>query len=939
MFRTKLIFFLCLSFSSLAQINPSVLADIQFSQLPQNLHFFAQNTTGKATVPIAGRNLSGKYTAIRSILYKNGQISENKLITIKKDEAFALSHLIQAELSNYHLKVYLKTNTDSLLAAEANKMLCGDVFVVYGQSNAAAPNYGAKLGNEFCRSFGGNNPLVDDLKPYNPADTLFGYADDERMNPGTWMSQLMTKLVEKHKTPILAINGAVYGAGISTLTNKENGLMTPYDKLFYRVKKAGFQKQVKAIFYRQGETDVQLDETSLAWKDHFKKLHGHLQQDFGATPIYLAQLDISVFSAQEAGFLRDFQRQAERLLPNVHSYTLSGSENFDGLHYSPKGHIDHAAELEPIISKELYNTINNSSEIYSPRLQKAYYKDASKKTIIVLFDEEQNLSFSKEIYFYSAPQNTALLKTMASNFLVNNAILGKIDRVSAQNNELHLDLNNTQNISTITYLPSSFNLSDTYYFPGPFLKNSLGMRAFTFYKQPIGAAMGPLQQFAASNTSKRGQVILQWKPLEEATNYQIFRKNPGQTEYKPIAIATSPNAATYIDSSLVEGHKYLYKIRAHNATAASNVLFAEVTVSDFSQPTGLLVKAEDAQNQSISWQDNAIDESEYILEISTKEDFANATKISLVANSSSYQNTGLEASKKYYYRLRAWRNTAGLYTAYSTIASATTCPLAPANLVLNIFENTYQLRWVDRSPDEIAFVINATPAGAGSTVSWATAPDALTANLLGLKDGSQYSIQVFAKNAEGCSSAPALTQLLTPLTAPLQLAALGTAIDKIQLTWTDPSQAEEIVEVYEIQDDKEVQIAELPANTTSYTVANLLPGSTHQYRIRNKNQAAGTSGFTSITKANTLLITAAEPLKGQIFNVFPNPFKNQISIKVAQILPNAQCTIFSITGKQLLQIPLKNTTTTVDIGHLVGQKYVVIIENGQQKTSLMLLKN
>src|SRR6476620_11678736 len=85
-------------------------------------------------------------------------------------------------------------------------------------------------------------------------------------------------------------------------------------------------------------------------------------------------------------------------------------------------------------------------------------------------------------------------------------------------------------------------------------------------------------------------------------------------------------------------------------------------------PTNLAAVAASSSQVNLSWSDNSSDETGFKLQRST-----NGTSFSLVAtlgaNATTYANSGLAGSTKYYYRLRAYNSAGG--SKFSNVVNVT----------------------------------------------------------------------------------------------------------------------------------------------------------------------------------------------------------------------------------------------------------------------------
>ncbi len=140
------------------------------------------------------------------------------------------------------------------------------------------------------------------------------------------------------------------------------------------------------------------------------------------------------------------------------------------------------------------------------------------------------------------------------------------------------------------------------------------------------------------------------------------------------------DATSYADTGLSEAVTYRYRIRSYNTAGVSEYTPA-VTAIVLQAPSNLTASADlPVQRIDLSWTDNSLSETAYIIERKTGSGGTWAEIATLAANVTTYADTALSAPVTYVYRVRA-ANTAG-YSGYSNEASAATLvrPSAPTNL-------------------------------------------------------------------------------------------------------------------------------------------------------------------------------------------------------------------------------------------------------------------
>ena len=129
-----------------------------FSTYPKNLHFYARNTENNlCTIELTGEKPASSAEILIEI-YKDSTLYFDETIS---EPNFALNFDINAGMHSYDLVVYFEAdNGEWEQLYEATDIICGDVFIIQGQSNAVAwegwfPEFNSnELINPFIRSYG-----------------------------------------------------------------------------------------------------------------------------------------------------------------------------------------------------------------------------------------------------------------------------------------------------------------------------------------------------------------------------------------------------------------------------------------------------------------------------------------------------------------------------------------------------------------------------------------------------------------------------------------------------------------------------------------------------------------------------------------------------------------------------------------------------------------
>ena len=469
-----------------------------FSQLPQDFQLFPRENDNLGTIAIEGSLSSNDFQSYAVRLLRNGVVKTYKKSSLQFSNGtakLAESLKIPAELAEYGLEIYGFKNADSTLIVRRNNLVAGDVFYVTGQSNAwIGPIDDLVYQGEWCRSFG----LVqgsENYGPYNPADTLWSLATG-RARIGPFAAELARLIYQSEQIPIAIINSAAGGSGIDWHLQLDGNwaALDGGNIMYYKAVKSKTIQKVRAIIYRQGEAEAADSNVPYTWGNKFNSLLQKYKQFFpSAQFVYNPQLTIYEYPNKNASQLREDQRTISQN-GYVKSFATVGNVGVlpDRLHYTNVGYRQTANELFRLISNQIYKR-PYSVEIQSPNIQKAYFmSEAERNKIHLVFEEGQNMRVSLDTTVVDN-QGHQIKAKLAKYFYWDKTNIGSfepyISSIEALNNEVIITFTQAYAGNTIGYLPDYHRdfLTGTreYTFPGPFIKNSMGMRAFAFSNFPV----------------------------------------------------------------------------------------------------------------------------------------------------------------------------------------------------------------------------------------------------------------------------------------------------------------------------------------------------------------------------------------------------------------------------------------------------------------------
>ena len=201
------------------------------------------------------------------------------------------------------------------------------------------------------------------------------------------------------------------------------------------------------------------------------------------------------------------------------------------------------------------------------------------------------------------------------------------------------------------------------------------------------ASTAPSTPTGLTATAGSGQVSLSWTAASGAATYNVYRGTTSGGE-STTPISTGLTGTSYVDTAVVAGTMYYYKVAAVNSVGTS-ALSSEASAKPSaptvpSAPTGLAATAGNAQ-VALSWTASSGAASYNVYRGTTSGGEA-STPVATGVTSTSYTNTGLTNGTKYYFKVAAV-NSAGT-SAQSTEASATPANTGPATITPSIPDNS-----------------------------------------------------------------------------------------------------------------------------------------------------------------------------------------------------------------------------------------------------------
>lgn len=340
--------------------------------------------------------------------------------TVRKQVGPQGSYVISCEL-----EAGLRTYTATLSHALGNKetplstgsdIICGDAYIVMGQSNAVATDFGKdtpSFSSGWIRTFSGQWENAS-YRNQNGATSEIGY----------WAMELAKKLVETHKIPICIMNGAVGGTRIDQHQRDvklPDNPETLYGKLLGRVSKAGLTAGIRGIFWHQGENDQGSDGPTGGYgyemyQPLFVALVSSWAIDYpNVKHIYGFQIwpkSCSMGIDGSDNKLRDVQRTLPDVVGRMSVMSTLGIDPPGGCHFPADGYAAFARLIFPLVERENYG-VKTTQHIGPAHLKRIDSVGPNSNRLILTFDQPVVWSDNLKSEFYLSGKRGLVLSGVA----------------------------------------------------------------------------------------------------------------------------------------------------------------------------------------------------------------------------------------------------------------------------------------------------------------------------------------------------------------------------------------------------------------------------------------------------------------------------------------------------------------------------------------------
>ncbi len=442
---------------------------------PEDGQFFARDDQNVGTLHYNG-TLTEAADAVFLKLYADDVLIKTETTKPGADQSYALAAKLKPGLIKYKVEFGTKLGGKETVQQTVTNLVCGDAYLIDGQSNGLATDTGEKSPpetSEWIRSYGrpSGNPKANQGNLW--CYPVWKASQGEKAELGWWGMELAKRLLASQKMPIFIINAAVGGTRIDqhqrNPTNSTD-LTTIYGRMLWRVQQAKLTHGIRGILWHQGENDQGSDGPTggYGWETYhqfFVEMSAAWKQDMpNVQHYYTFQIwpnSCSMGGRSGSGdMLREKQRTLTDLYSNMSILSTLGVRPPGGCHFPLIGWAEFARMVQPQIERDHYGKVPTTS-INPPNLRTAAFAGGAKDSITLEFD-----------------QPVVWADTLAGQFYLDGE-KGQVVAGSVTGNVLTLKLKEPSKATKITYLKEITWSQDT------LLNGANGLAALTFCEVPL----------------------------------------------------------------------------------------------------------------------------------------------------------------------------------------------------------------------------------------------------------------------------------------------------------------------------------------------------------------------------------------------------------------------------------------------------------------------
>ena len=332
---------------------------------PADHQFYARDDRGEGTLHCNGQ-LDRPGAKLTLTVTVDGKPYAQTTPTLVGDR-YTSAVRLKSGLVRYRAVLTSELDGQKAILHTADDLVCGDAFIIIGQSNAVSTDWGKGEGtyqSEWLRSFGSMSGSPQGLRLWGPA--VHRNHQGGALTIGYWGMELGQRIIEQQKVPVCFINGAVGGTRIDQHqrnTVNPTDMTTIYGRLLWRVREAKLTHGIRGIFWHQGENDQGADGPTGGYgyelyREFFHRMAGNWKSDYPNVQVYhLFQIwpkSCSMGVNGSDNYLREVQRRLPEDFARMTIQSTLGIDPPGGCHFPPAGYAEMARQLYPVVAREHY---------------------------------------------------------------------------------------------------------------------------------------------------------------------------------------------------------------------------------------------------------------------------------------------------------------------------------------------------------------------------------------------------------------------------------------------------------------------------------------------------------------------------------------------------------------------------------------------------------
>jgi hypothetical protein len=398
--------------------DPWIYRGPEKEEKPEEGQFYARDESGEGTLYYNG-TLDQTVDEVFLKVYADDKLYKTESAKLNADQSYSLAVKLKPGLIKYRVEFGTKMENRETILDRVGDLICGDAYLIDGQSNALATDTheeSPRETSEWIRSYGGPTGRDDGdnwVSARMKQATTAGFsrpnlwcrpvwkrnAPEHQAELGWWGMELAKRLVASQKVPVFFINAAVGGTRIDEhqpTPGNHADLDTMYGRMLWRVQQARMTQHIRAVIWHQGESDQGADgptgrfgwetyqqyfvEMSAAWKTDMPNIKHYY--------VYQIWPDACAMGGDDGSGdrLREVQRTLPQLYSNMSILSTHGIKPPGGCHFPLVGWSELARMIHPMIERDFYGK-QFSESITPPALCSVRYTTKAQNEIAIEFDQ------------------------------------------------------------------------------------------------------------------------------------------------------------------------------------------------------------------------------------------------------------------------------------------------------------------------------------------------------------------------------------------------------------------------------------------------------------------------------------------------------------------------------------------------------------------------